>query len=80
MRAYVATAHRLLEFLGKYRGEAVGDGLLLALSAQDLRAFLAERRREGLGPASAARELSAVRNFLAFAAEQQGQTPQLPRT
>ena len=80
MRAYAATAHRLLEFLGKYRGEAVDDGLLLALSAQDLRAFLAERRREGLGPASAARELSAVRNFLAFAAEHQGQTPQLPRT
>jgi integrase/recombinase XerC len=80
VRAYVATAHRLIEFLGNYRGEAVGDGLLLSLGAQDLRAFLAERRREGLGPASAARELSAVRNFLAFAAEQQGQIPQLPRT
>lgn len=76
----MATAHRLIDFLSKYRGETVGGDSLLALSAQDLRAFLAERRREGLGPSSAARELSAVRNFLAFAAEHQGHTPQLPRT
>ena len=47
---------------------------------QDLRAFLADRRRNGLGPASAARELSAVRNFLTYAAEQQGELPQVPRT
>ena len=76
----MATAHRLIDFLGKYRGEAVCGDSLLGLTAQDLRAFLAERRREGLGPASAARELSAVRNFLTFAAEQQGRIAQLPRT
>ncbi|WP_395623768.1 tyrosine-type recombinase/integrase [Sphingomonas daechungensis] len=79
-RAYVATAHRLIDFLGAYRGEAVDDASLLVISAQDLRAFLADRRREGLGAASTARELSAVRNFLAYAAEQQGNLPQLPRT
>jgi integrase/recombinase XerC len=79
-RAYLATAHRLIEFLGSYRGEAIDQAALLSLNAQDLRAFLAERRRHGLGAASAARELSAVRNFLSYAAEQQGQLPQLPRT
>ena len=79
-RAYVATAHRLLDFLGSYRGETIGSDTLLALGSADLRAFLAERRREGLGSASAARELSAVRNFLSFVAEQQGKLPQLPRT
>ena len=79
-RAYVATAHRLIEFLGSYRGEAIADADLLAINAQDLRAFLADRRRQGLGAASAARELSAVRNFLSYAAEQQGKLPQLPRT
>jgi integrase/recombinase XerC len=79
-RAYVATAHRLLDFLGSYRGEAIEISALLNLESADLRAFLAERRRNGLGPASAARELSAVRNFLSFAAEQQGQLPRLPRT
>ena len=79
-RAYVATAHRLIQFLGQYRGEAIEARALIGLSSQDLRAFLAERRRDGLGAASAARELSAVRNFLSYATEQQGELPQVPRT
>jgi integrase/recombinase XerC len=79
-RAYVATAHRLIAFLGEYRAEAVHAAALTRLTPQDLRAFLAERRRDGLGASSAARELSAVRNFLTFAAEQQGEAPQVPRT
>ena len=37
MRAYVATAHRLIEFLGRYRGEAVGASSLLELGSADLR-------------------------------------------
>ena len=53
---------------------------MLKLTAADLRAFLADRRASGLGAASAAREMSAVRGFLKFAAEDQGVTPQLPRT
>ena len=80
VRAYVATAHRFLAFLGSYRGGAVAPKDLLTLTAADLRAFLAERRRSGLGAASTARELSAVRAFLAFAADQQGSLAQLPRT
>lgn len=80
VRAYVATAHRLIDFLGRYRGEAILAGGLLDLGAADLRAFLADRRGRGLGPSSAARELSGVRAFLAYAAEQQGHHAQLPRT
>lgn len=80
MRAYVATAHRLIDFIGKYRGEEIGRFALLNLHAADLRAFLADRRGEGLGASSAAREMSAVRAFLTFAAEAQATTPQLPRT
>lgn len=80
VRAYVATAHRLIEFLGRYRGEEIGRFTLLNLHASDLRAFLADRRGEGLGASSAAREMSAVRAFLTYAAEEQGNTPQLPRT
>ena len=49
-------------------------------AAADLRAFLADRRGEGLGASSAARELSGVRAFLKYAAEQQGSHAQLPRT
>jgi integrase/recombinase XerC len=80
VRAYVATAHRLIEFLGRYRGEEIAPAGLLDLAAADLRAFLADRRGSGLGAASAARELSGVRAFLSYAAEQQGRHPQLPRT
>ena len=80
VRAYVATAHRFVDFLGRYRGEQIGRFARLALTASDLRAFLAERRGSGLGAPSAARELSAVRAFLNYAAEQEGETAQLPRT
>ena len=80
VRAYVATAHRLIDFLGRHRGEEIGRFGLLNLHASDLRAFLADRRGEGLGASSAAREMSAVRAFLTFAAEEQGNTPQLPKT
>ena len=85
VRAYVATAHRFIDFLGEYRGEEIGRFGLLNVAAQDLRAFLAERRGggpdgQGLGPSSAAREMSAVRAFLTFAAEDAGNVPQLPRT
>jgi integrase/recombinase XerC len=79
-RAYIATAHRLIDFLGGYRCEKIEAGSLLDLTSVDLRAFLAERRRNGLGASSAGRELSAVRAFLTYAADAQGQIPQLPRT
>jgi integrase/recombinase XerC len=78
-RAYVATAHRLLGFLAVHRGERVEVSDLLRLEATDLRAFLAQRRAGGLGPSSAAREMSAVRAFLRFAAEEQGQQPSIAR-
>ena len=79
VRAYVATAHRFIEFLGRHRGEAIGRFSLLNIEPTDLRGFLADRRRSGLGPSSAARELSAVRAFLTFAAEDAGEQVQLPR-
>lgn len=78
-RAYVATAHRLIDFLTVHDGAAVTPGRLVALAPVDLRAFLAARRGEGLGPSSAARELSAARAFLRFVAEQQGTAAAIPR-
>jgi integrase/recombinase XerC len=80
VRAYAATAQRLIDFLGRYRGESIGPAGLIEIAATDLRAFLAQRRAEGLGASSAARELSGVRAFLRYAAEQQGSHAQLPRT
>ena len=72
VRAYVATAHRFLDFLGRHRGEEIGRSALLTSSAADLRAFLADRRASGLGRSSAAREMSAVRASSNFAAEDAG--------
>ena len=80
MRAYVSTAHRFIAFLGRHRGGEINPPALLNLPAGDLRAFLAFRRAEGLGASSAARELSAVRAFLTFAADQSGEHAVLPRT
>ncbi len=79
VRAYAATAHRLIDFLARHLGDAVDGAALAALQPADLRAFLTVRRAEGLGNASAARELSAVRGFLAFAAAEAGSNAPPPR-
>jgi integrase/recombinase XerC len=79
VRAYGATAHRLIHFLAEHLGGPVKPEALLVLSAADLRAFLARRRAEGLGNNSASRELSAVRGFLAFVAAEQGAAASMPR-
>jgi integrase/recombinase XerC len=63
VRAYEATAERLMAFLSKHQG---GPPDLSAITAADMRAYLAHRRGEGIGNASAARELSALRGFLTF--------------
>ena len=64
VRAYEATGLRLIAFLVEHYGGAPD---LARVEASDLRAFLASRRGDGIGNASAARELSAVRSFLIFA-------------
>ncbi|MBL0768299.1 tyrosine recombinase XerC [Sphingopyxis sp. XHP0097] len=74
-RAYIATAERFCAFLSRHRGGEVDTAMLAALVPNDLRAFLAERRAEGLGNASAARELSAVRGFLRFVGGSEAKVP-----
>ena len=76
VRAYAATAERLVAFLVEHWGTAVGCKALTAVTPADLRAYLARRRGEGLANASAARELSAVRAFLDWA-NGAGSTPRL---
>lgn len=67
VRAYRATTERLLAFLSEHWGGPVERAALADVTAADLRAYLAARRRGGLGNSSAARELSAVRAFLYWA-------------
>ena len=56
IRAYVATAHRLIDFLGRHRGAAIDAAVLVSLGTADLRAYIANRRGSGLSNVSAARE------------------------
>ena len=65
VRAYLATAARLMAATG-----ADTCTSLAALDVADLRSYLAGRRADGIGNASAARELSALKAFLAFAGAQ----------
>lgn len=71
VRAYVATAARLLDRLG-----AASWQDLARIDATTLRSQLAVRRADGIGNTSAARELSALRAFITFAKEQSGETDQ----
>jgi integrase/recombinase XerC len=68
VRAYTAAASRLVA-----REGVTGWEELAALDTRALRAHLASRRADGLQNASAARELSALKAFLAFARAQAGQ-------
>jgi integrase/recombinase XerC len=75
VRAYVAAAARLLAARG-----AEDWAALAGIEAHHLRAHLAARRSEGLGNASTARELSALKAFIAFARAQAGDPdPAAPR-
>lgn len=75
VRAYVATAERLAAFLQEHQGGTVTQAMLRALTPADLRAYLAHRRMDGIGNASAARELSAIRGFLQFAGGEEARLP-----
>ncbi len=73
VRAYVATAQRLIEATG------ITDWAALArIDAAALRQQLARRRADGLGNASTARELSALKSFIAFARAQAGMADPAP--
>ena len=75
VRAYIAAASRLLASRSDEDWSAIAR-----IEAHHLRAHLAERRAEGIGNASTARELSALKAFIAFARQQSGDPdPAAPR-
>ncbi len=67
LRAYQHDVAGFLGFLTQYHG---GEGSLP--NATDLRAWMAQRRKEGLSARSLARALSAVKGFVAWTADAQG--------
>ena len=74
VRAYVATAARLLDW-----HDGAGWADLARLDAAALRQHLARRRADGLTNASAARELSALKAFILFAQDRSGLAGAAPR-
>jgi integrase/recombinase XerC len=70
VEAYGDAVRRYLVFLEQHKGEAISAAALVEVSAADLRAFLAFRRRGGargdgggLSPRSLSQSLSAIRTF-----------------
>lgn len=74
VRAYLAAANRLLEETAFETWSQVS-----AIDGPALRRQLALRRADGLANASAARELSALKGFVAFARSQVGEDVTAPR-
>ena len=71
-RNYMATLTRFGAFLQRRFGEAPDLPQLQVLEAKDFRAFLAERRDDGLQPQSLKLELSAIKSFYAFLRKRAG--------
>ncbi|MCO5147283.1 MAG: tyrosine recombinase XerC [Aquamicrobium sp.] len=66
VEAYERDTRQFLHFMTGYNGGAPGIGDLAALKPVDLRAFLAQRRKDGVGARSLGRGLAGIRSFLRF--------------
>jgi len=89
LRAYGDDARRFFGFLAEHRGAGVTLALLRSVAPADLRAFLTQRRKEGLGARGIQRALAALRSFYRHlereglaggAALRAVRSPKLPRT
>ena len=72
LRNYSATLERFDDFLCSYRGEGIALSTLAAMETKDFRAFLAQRRNEGLKPPSIKLELSALKTFYKYLRKRAG--------
>ncbi len=73
LSAYARDVAGFLDFLSHHHGGQEGMGALTSLGQSDLRSWMAHARADGLSARSMARKLSAVKGFLAFVADQEGQ-------
>lgn len=88
LRAYGDDVARFLSFLREHTGGVIGEAALAAIEPADIRAFIANRRKDGLGPRGVHRALSGIRGFFRFLARENildnpapkaVRTPRLPR-
>jgi integrase/recombinase XerC len=72
LTAYTHDVTGFLDFIAKHHGEAEGVAAVAKINQSDLRSWMAHRRNEDVAARSLARELSAVKNFIAWVADREG--------
>ncbi|MCX7372679.1 MAG: tyrosine recombinase XerC [Alphaproteobacteria bacterium] len=75
LEAYARDIRDFLAFLTRYHGRDADAAMLAALKPTDLRAFLSARAADGVGAATRARQLAAVRGWLRFLAKRGATKP-----
>ena len=70
LRAYGDDLSRFLSFLTTHIGGDIGVKVLATLTPADIRAFITERRRSGLGARGVQRALAAIRSFFRYLARE----------
>jgi integrase/recombinase XerC len=70
--AYARDLTDFLDFQSRHAGDSLGPAALRALTAADMRAWMAAQRDRGVGSRSLARRLSAVKSFYRWWAERDG--------
>lgn len=70
--AYVQDMADFLRFLHDYRAEPLTQRLLAGLQATELRAWLAQRKKQGISDSSNARAMSSIRNFFRYLEREAG--------
>jgi len=70
LRAYGDDIARFLDFEREHFGGAFGERVLQKLAPADIRAFIAQRRGQGLGAGGVQRALAAIRGFYKFLARE----------
>ncbi|MEM8581021.1 MAG: tyrosine recombinase XerC [Pseudomonadota bacterium] len=73
--AYRRDVSGFLGFLARHRGGAAGLSSLHDITQPEMRSWMADARRQGLGPRSLARSLSAVKTFFRWLGERDGFEP-----
>ncbi len=73
--AYRGDVVEFLAFMTAHKGQSNGLAALARIDTRDMRAWMAEARKGGMGPRSLARKLSAVKSFYKWLAEREGFEP-----
>ncbi len=68
IKSYGRDMGDFLAFMMAYKGSTLGERDLAEMSVRDFRAFLAQRRKDGVSARTVARTLSSLRNFYRYLA------------